>query len=64
METEEYMGTGEVARMLGMHTNTVAKLVKKKLLPAERPGLRRLRFKRADVEAYLRGCRVGGEGGH
>lgn len=51
---DEWLDTDEAARLLRVHTRTVAKLAKSGALPATRVG-RLWRFRRSDVEAYMSG---------
>lgn len=52
-QTVEWIGPDEVARMTGYARRYVAELVRKHGLPAEKVG-RKLRFRRSDVEKWMR----------
>ena len=52
--SDDWMASGEVARMLGISVSALAEMRKKSLGPIwYQPG-GHARYKRADVEAYLR----------
>lgn len=61
MKNGVMLPTREVARMLGVHENTIRRWTDSGLLPAYRYGTRRDRkFKEADIERFLREHKQGG----
>ena len=63
MLDEKLLSTDQVADYLGVSTRTVARLVQRGELPAFRVG-RALRFKLADLEAYMEKHRISATGSH
>lgn len=57
--TPQYLGTKEVARMLGVSPMTITRLIHGGSLPALRVG-RRLQILRSDLDRYRRDNVVGG----
>lgn len=56
-ETSEWKSSREAARHLGISEATLYRLVDEDLIPAYRP-TRSLRFRTADLDAYLESARV------
>lgn len=54
MAGEDWISTGEAARLLGVHRTTVVDYINRGLLPAKRLPTGRFRVRRADVLALLR----------
>lgn len=49
----EWLSTKEAAAFLGVQVAVVLKVINAGLLRAYRPGLRNIRIRRSDLEAYL-----------
>ncbi len=61
---DEWMGLPEAAEYLGMSARTLSRFAYADQLRAFKAG-RTLRFRRSDVDAYIRSCRVNpGDLGH
>ena len=57
MHTDEWLSTGDTARLLGVTERTVYRLIDSGRLPAYRVG-RVIRFRRLEVDAFIEASRV------
>jgi len=51
---ERYLSAKDVAQMLGVHRQTVCRMVKKKHLTPVKIGQRAVRYKLSEIENYIR----------
>ncbi|MCB0077797.1 MAG: helix-turn-helix domain-containing protein [Anaerolineales bacterium] len=63
-QRERLLGTGEVARILGVHVQTVRRYIRAKELPAIQLTPRNYKVRQSDLDHFLDGrCTIAGQSG-